>query len=217
MSDIDWEQAYVSNESLWATGPDSLLYNYIKLVPNGKVLDIGVGEGRNALYLAKKGFSVEGLDISKTAVERCRSASEGENLNLNVYTGDIRDTTIQPNTYSLIVATWILHFFTKSEMKNIVERLKNGLTNSGLIYITVFSTQDPQYKRQTAGKTSAPTNVTTTNQQKHHVSFFTLEEVLGMFDDFNIIHIADTVALDISHGKPHYHGFIEYMGKKSVS
>ena len=62
-------------------GPARLLVENIQLLPTGRALDVAMGTGRNAVYLAKKGFDVEGVDISPEAVRRPgkggRSYSQG--------------------------------------------------------------------------------------------------------------------------------------------
>ncbi len=45
-----WEESYKSVESLWGVKPDNELVRYASIVPEGKVLDLGIGEGRNALF-----------------------------------------------------------------------------------------------------------------------------------------------------------------------
>jgi len=48
-----WEEAYKSVELLWGLETHHTLREYSSLVPNGNALDLGVGEGRNALFFAK--------------------------------------------------------------------------------------------------------------------------------------------------------------------
>lgn len=67
-----WEKEYRNVENLWGYAPSNQLSKYIDLIPkSGKILDIGIGEGRNAIFLAMKGYEVEGIDISNTAIKRC--------------------------------------------------------------------------------------------------------------------------------------------------
>ena len=69
-----WEEEYKNSELLWGLTPNSTLTQYVELVPAAcKVLDIGIGEGRNTFFFAQKGFSVEGIDLSEIAIERCSS------------------------------------------------------------------------------------------------------------------------------------------------
>ncbi len=55
--------------------PSALLLDYLHLLPKGRVLDVAMGKGRNALYLAKHGFEVEGVDINETSVKECREVA----------------------------------------------------------------------------------------------------------------------------------------------
>ncbi|MCA1057635.1 methyltransferase domain-containing protein [Rossellomorea aquimaris] len=64
-----WERQYDQAENfLWSLRPIQTLVDYSPLVKEGNVLDLGIGEGRNALYFANKGFEVAGIDISETAI-----------------------------------------------------------------------------------------------------------------------------------------------------
>jgi len=74
-----WEEAYRDIESLWGLKPDYKLAEYADLVPKGKVLDLGIGEGRNALFFAK------GFDTSQTAVYRCIERAKNSNLKLSAW------------------------------------------------------------------------------------------------------------------------------------
>ncbi len=47
------------------------------------------------------------------------------------------------------------------------------------------------------------------------IHYFTKEEILALLTDFKIIYCAEGSELYIGHGKPHYHGFIMYLGQKS--
>lgn len=80
-----WEEAYRDVESLWGLKPDFELAEYADLVPKGKVLDLGIGEGRNALFFAKKGYEVEGFDMSQTAVDRRIERAKNSNLKLSAW------------------------------------------------------------------------------------------------------------------------------------
>ena len=51
--------------------PSTLLLDHLHLLSKGRVLDVAMGKGRNAIYLAKHGFDVEGVDIDEKAVSAC--------------------------------------------------------------------------------------------------------------------------------------------------
>lgn len=61
-------EGYKRKDYLWGIKPNRFVIKVPELIRGGSVLDIGVGEGRNAFFLAEKGFEVTGIDISKEAI-----------------------------------------------------------------------------------------------------------------------------------------------------
>ncbi|RYZ63931.1 MAG: hypothetical protein EOP09_16810, partial [Proteobacteria bacterium] len=67
-----WDALYSQSTGSVAHDPAPLLAQFIDIIPVGRALDIAMGEGRNAVYLAKKGFLVEGVDFSEVAILRAQ-------------------------------------------------------------------------------------------------------------------------------------------------
>jgi SAM-dependent methyltransferase len=212
-----WEEAYRSVKSLWGLEPDHTLVDYATLIPKGAVLDLGMGEGRNALFFAKMGYEVEGVDISQTAIERCIERAENANLKVKAEVGDLREVDIPLGRYSLIIAAWVLNFFKKTEVEGIIKKIRNGLKKGGFVYIGVFSIDDPGYERARKLLEVVEENTFYSPRRGSFIHYFTREEVLSLFAGFKVIYYADGTELDLGHGEhsePHYHGFIVYMGQK---
>ena len=66
--------------------PVSLLVDFIDRLPQGKALDIAMGRGRNALFLASRGFEVEGLDRDELSVLACEQAAKAQGLQIEMNT-----------------------------------------------------------------------------------------------------------------------------------
>ncbi len=209
-----WEEAYRSVKSLWGLEPDHALVDYATLIPKGPVLDLGIGEGRNALFFAKMGYGVEGVDISQTAIKRCVERAENANLKVRAEVGDLREVNIPLGRYSLIIAAWVLNFFRKTEVEGIINKIRNGLKKGGFVYTGVFSIDDPGYERAKKLLKAVEENTFYSSRRDSFMHYFTREEVLSLFAGFKVIYYAEGIELDIGHGKPHYHGFIVYMGQK---
>jgi 2-polyprenyl-3-methyl-5-hydroxy-6-metoxy-1,4-benzoquinol methylase len=209
-----WESVYQEVSCLFGLHPNATLVEYASLVPEGKVLDLGMGEGGNALFFAKRGYDVHGVDISATAVSRALEHARASSLHLNGEVADITDLTFQPNSYSLIIAAMVLQFFTKAVSEQIIERIRTGLKPSGIVFIAVFSTEDPSYER--LRHSTVATEPTTFYVQKweSYVHYFTRDEILEQFATFNLIYSAQIKQLDLTHDEPHYHGIIVYIGQK---
>ena len=204
-SSSTWDSVYSSTSNLWTEGIDPVLSQYQALIPQGGVLDFGIGNGRNAFYLADRGYEVTGVDHSMVAIQQCQAKAKALNLNIELYSEDIRNFRITKQ-YSLIILSWIFPFLTIEEITRILPTLVNGLSPGGLLYIKTFSNLDPMNK--------LPKHTFPKNGEFHEVkTYFKHEQLLTLLKDLHLIHTADAIGLDLSHDKPHYHGYIEYLGK----
>jgi SAM-dependent methyltransferase len=84
---LKWDSRFRSEECVLGTNPSRYLVDNIdliaSLVPGTRALDIACGEGRNCLYLAKRGFQVTGLDISAAGLEKGRRWMEQEGVQID--------------------------------------------------------------------------------------------------------------------------------------
>lgn len=75
-----WEQRYASAENIWSGAVNGTLASVLEALPSGRVLDLGCGEGGDAIWLAQQGWDVTGADISPSAVRRARDAAAAAGL-----------------------------------------------------------------------------------------------------------------------------------------
>src|SRR5581483_10861059 len=69
----DWNQRYAGTELLWTAQPNRFLVAETEGLPPGRAVDLACGEGRNAVWLAERGWRVTGADFSDVALEKARS------------------------------------------------------------------------------------------------------------------------------------------------
>jgi tellurite methyltransferase len=210
-----WNRKYTEVNQLWGLKPKSTFVQYKSLIPKqGKILDLGIGEGRNALYLSSLGFEVEGVDISEKAIQRCCKFADEAGLDIKTSVGDLRNIHIQENSYSLIILSNILNFFNEDEVRTILENAKNGLIEGGLIYLNVFEVSDPAYEKSAKQYTEVSTNTFYRPKTNSYIHYFTKPELEGYFIEYNKIKFSQTYSLDLGHGEPHFHGTIELLMQK---
>lgn len=70
-------------------GPESFLVEEAASLPAGPVLDVAAGDGRNALWLARRGFSVAAVDIAPAAIARLRAAAREQGLSIATRVADL--------------------------------------------------------------------------------------------------------------------------------
>ncbi|WP_049765789.1 SAM-dependent methyltransferase [Arcanobacterium haemolyticum] len=70
-----WEEKYAATERLWSGEPNSIIASHVLPWAPGMALDVGCGEGRDAVWLAQRGWRVRGIDFSETAISRMADAT----------------------------------------------------------------------------------------------------------------------------------------------
>ena len=78
-----WDKYYQDSPFLTGKAPLKFLVDMFPRLQKGKVLDIGMGEGANAVYLAQKGMTVKGVDVSTVAVERANQLARDTGVSID--------------------------------------------------------------------------------------------------------------------------------------
>lgn len=110
--------------------------------PKGSVLDVGCGQGRDALFLAGLGYDVTGIDASQLGISQMLDAAEARHLSLNGIVADFYDYDFS-QTYDVIVLDSILHFHKKDLDREValLHKLTAQLNPSGLICLFVHKSK----------------------------------------------------------------------------
>ncbi len=110
------------------------------LKADSKVLDLAVGEGRHALYLAEKGHLVTGVDVSDESFEKIKQKASGE---IKLIKKDAREFESEEK-YDLVVCTGLLHFFEDNEVEMIIEKMKQLTKPGGYNVLAARMDQNPR-------------------------------------------------------------------------
>jgi SAM-dependent methyltransferase len=105
---VIWEQEYQKGV-IWKQKPHHYTVDAAARLSGGRAIDLGAGEGHDALYLAKQGFMVSALDSSQTALQRIRDEAASRHLRLEYLEQDIR-TFHFTDIYDLVCSYGALHF-----------------------------------------------------------------------------------------------------------
>lgn len=103
-----------------------------------RVLDLGCGSGRHTVYLAKHGFEVYGLDISKTGIKISNEWLKKEKLRANLKIGSIYEKLpYKDNFFDAIISTQTLHHARIEKIRKLIKEMERVLKAGGLIFVTV--------------------------------------------------------------------------------
>jgi SAM-dependent methyltransferase len=130
----------------WDTGkPQKWL---VKLVDNGrlkpcKTIDLGCGEGRETIYLAKKGFKVIGVDFSNRAINKARLRAKEANVDAKFLVGDVTNLKDIKGKFDLVVDNTCLHTIYSSKARDKYVQTVLNLTKTDSHYFLRCFVKDP--------------------------------------------------------------------------
>ena len=100
-----WDQRYGEPGYAYGTDPnDFLVENLAYLPPGGKVLCLADGEGRNSVFLAKKGFQVTAVDASSVGVKKTEQLARKNSVCVETVVADLNDFPFKPEYYDAIIS-----------------------------------------------------------------------------------------------------------------
>ncbi len=103
-----WDELYRSRGSVWSGEPNESLVKQMSGLPAGTALDVGCGEGADAIWLAQRGWRVTAVDISNVALERAKKSAiqGGEKVaeKISWIRTDLTESVPADTTYDLVCA-----------------------------------------------------------------------------------------------------------------
>jgi SAM-dependent methyltransferase len=73
-----WNERYRASELVWSAGPNQFVEAELADLPPGRALDLAAGEGRNAIWLARRGWQVTAVDFAQAALDKGRRELAGD-------------------------------------------------------------------------------------------------------------------------------------------
>jgi len=194
-----FDEAYAGPAPVFGLRPD-LGFERMVLANDlhGAALDLGCGDGRNSLFLATHGFSVEAFDVSRPAVDKLNQTARRRDLDITADVLDIRHLLPPPDHYDLIVADTVFCHLCNSELHGLIHRVVTSLRPGGFLYASAFSHCDPRLSEFAALVKS----------------WFSPNEFCDLFRDLDIRHCDEFPVLDTRHGSPHPHVLLRLIAQR---
>jgi cyclopropane fatty-acyl-phospholipid synthase-like methyltransferase len=141
-----WNERYSSNEYLYGTVPNSFLVEHADLL-TGPVLSLSEGEGRNAVFLATRGFNVHGVDNSEVGLEKAKALAKLRNVTIQTEVADLASFEPRTSFYGSVIS---ISAHLPSAIRNkLYPLIEQCLKPRGIILLEAYS--ENQFSRRTGG------------------------------------------------------------------
>lgn len=103
---VSWDERFRSGDYPVEADPSPVLTAYRDALPDGRALDIATGPGRNAVFLAKNGYTVDALDQSRVGLDITRQKAEAEGVGVNCIQADATEFHYPAGRYEVITISF---------------------------------------------------------------------------------------------------------------
>lgn len=197
-----YQEWYKAPEYYWGTQPSSLCLRVIDLLPPERpyrLLDVGCGEGKDAVFMARCGYDVTAFDVAQAGVEKARRLADRAGVFINAFVADVND--FRPDgEYDAVFSSGVLHYIRPELRAEIFSSYKAHTAPGGVHAMNVFVHKPflapPPEKEDSYDWKSG--------------------ELFALYHDWELRHVEEKIFDCNSSGVPHKHAMDVMMAKKPM-
>jgi len=181
-----WNDRYSEPGYAYGVMPNDFLVKSVDHIPEGRVLCLAEGEGRNAVYLALQGFDVTAVDSSEVGLEKAERLASDNGVSITTILADLNDFDLEPNTWSGIIS--IFAHVPAPLRKKIHENIRPSLITKGVFILEAYT----------------PAQLTTSGigGPNSEALLMTKNEIISELGDLYMI-ISEEITRQVNEGKYH--------------
>jgi ubiquinone/menaquinone biosynthesis C-methylase UbiE len=208
-----WDKKYLEKNEIWGYEPSEaavklLEYLWKNGIHKGNVLDVACGYGRDAIFFAKNGYKVKGIDISSVAIDIAKS---GILDNIEFIVGDLMEMPFESGSFDVVFGNYILHLFPYDLRRKMLEECHRVLKQGGTMVLSVASIDDPDYGVGREVEKNCFVN------SRGVTKFYYSKEAVN--NEFTLFKVTEVLNIEEyhEHDSPHTHkSFLIITGKESA-
>ena len=200
------------NDDLYYPHPSAFLVDFLgrRTLVGSVGTDLGCGDGRNSILLAQLGAAVTAIDSSAVGVSKLNHRAEQLGLEVDARVGDIAQWNADQGSLNFVICSTVLEHLPHADSRQLLRRLPATVCSGGWIYVSVFTTEDPSYRRP------LPATSGLSRTADFVISNFEPQELLDEVrqSGLRIVSYREGQELDASHGPEHMHGIARVVALK---
>ena len=198
-----WDERYSATEFAYGIQPNNYLKEQLENLDAGTILFPAEGEGRNAVFAAKLGWTVSAFDISAEGKKKALQLAEANKVTIDYQVGELQALNYHAEQFDAMALIYA-HF--PADIKSLYHQtLDKYLRKNGVIIFEAFSKKHLDYISKNE-KMGGPKDI---------ASLFSMEEIKSDFADYEIIELAEK-EIELSEGMFHNGkgSVIRFTGRK---
>jgi len=197
---MNYNDIYSITKNMFGNNPEKLLLDYHHLLDKKHpVLDIGIGQGRNSFYLAENGFSVIGIDPSKTGIEFVSEIAKKNEYPILTKDLSFEEYETGNTKFSAILVFGLIQILSWKKIELLIKKIDNWLKPGGYLFITGFTILDLSYEKYKNSWERIGNN-SFSNDLGEVRTFLEPAQIKSLFGEYKTIHHWE------GHGPEHRHG-----------
>jgi SAM-dependent methyltransferase len=165
----EWDARYGEHDgAMWSGRPNGRLVAEVSDLTPGRALDVGCGEGADAIWLARRGWTVTAIDVSEVAVARARAAAERAGVEVEWIGGDALGTPLPAGSFDLVSIQYPA--LPKAGGRHAVRALLDTVRPGGLL-LAVYHDLDDEHREHARSRGFDPAD------------YFGADDLVELLDD----------------------------------
>jgi tellurite methyltransferase len=201
---MQYDEKYSGESFYWTIRPSSTCFEVLRRMPPDrhlKLLDIGCGEGRNAVFFARNGYEVHAFDISEKGLEKTGRLARQAGVSIHTFQADLNEFRLS-EPFDVLFSTGTLHSCAPSVRPELFDNLKTFTAADGINVFSVF-VRKPFIPRPPDGDANAHP--------------WRSGELLTLYHDWWIEWCTEEIFDCMSSGVPHQHAVNRTVARKRRS
>ncbi|MEY2432305.1 MAG: hypothetical protein QOC92_2030 [Acidimicrobiaceae bacterium] len=133
MDASDWDARYAGTELIWTAKPNRFLVAEIDDLAPGRALDLACGEGRNAVWLATKGWQATGIDFSRVGLDKGGALAAQGGVDVEFVQADVTKYEPPARDFDLVVMLYLQ--LPHDEFRSALDRAASALAPGGTLLV----------------------------------------------------------------------------------
>jgi SAM-dependent methyltransferase len=107
MDSASWDHRYGGRELIWTGDPNRFLVAETETLAPGRAIDLACGEGRNAIWLAERGWRTVGVDFSKVGLQKARQLADARGVSVEWVAANLLEYRPEPRAFDLVLVFYL--------------------------------------------------------------------------------------------------------------